>query len=319
MSERGFAVRVPATSANLGAGFDAFGIAVTRYLYVATLDHQPGAPRVRSSGEGAGEFSTGDDNLIWRSFVAFCDHHAVPVPPTGFAVANEIPAQRGLGSSSAAIVAGLSLARAVTDIPVSQTEMASLAHAIEGHPDNVGPALLGGFVACVESDDRRLIVRRVNPTPSLRPVMFVPATRQPTDQARAQLSNWVAQADAIDQLARAGHTVGAMIGAWEIDHAAVGDRLHEPARSTHMPSTGGLLKQLRDQGVHAWLSGAGPSIMAMLPDAGPGYEDLAQLAAAVGFQASPINVDLAGAMVCTRGGCGYAGGTDCVQCPWMRV
>ncbi|MEX2324698.1 MAG: homoserine kinase [Nitriliruptoraceae bacterium] len=319
MTEQRFAVRVPATSANLGAGFDAFGIAVTRYLFVAAVDHQAGTPRVRSTGEGAAEFSTGDDNLIWRSFVAFCDHHGLPIPSIAFEVANDIPAQRGLGSSSAAIVAGISLARAVTAASVAQTELVELANAIEGHPDNVGPALLGGFVTCTETDDRRLAVRRVNPAPWLQPVIFVPSTRQSTEQARAQLSNWLPQGDVVDQLARAGHTVGAMIGSWQIDHAAVGDRLHEPARSAHMPASGELLKRLRDQGVHAWLSGAGPSVMAMLARREHQIDELAQLATVAGFVATAVDVDLSGALVCPTGGCGYAGGTNCVQCPRMRV
>jgi homoserine kinase len=162
---RHHSVRVPATSANLGPGFDAFGIALTRHLVVHTAPRGEQEPRVTTVGEGAGELSTGDDNLIWRSLVTFCRSHEQPVPDVALHVVNDLPLERGLGSSSSAIVAGLVLGRALTGLAVADRDLVDRADQLEGHPDNVAPALLGGLVACTRDADGALVVRRRNPAP----------------------------------------------------------------------------------------------------------------------------------------------------------
>lgn len=318
------AVTVPATSANLGPGFDAFGVALAprhhadgELALVVRAGPHPGGdvPRVRSTGDGADELPTGDENLIWRALTVFCEHHDVPVPDAALVVGNHLPLERGLGSSSAAIVAGLVLGRALTGTVVGDRDLVQLATDLEGHPDNVAPALLGGLVACATGDDGHLVLRRRNPAPHLRPVALVPATRQRTTAARAVLPDQLERADVVEQAARAGHVLAGLVGAWPLDPRAAGDRLHEPARAAAMPASGALLTTLREAGVHAWLSGAGPTVLALASDTAR----LTDPAAAHGFALRELTVDLSGAVVCPVGGCAISGAGGCVRCPRARV
>ncbi|MBW3657138.1 MAG: homoserine kinase [Actinobacteria bacterium] len=320
MTVRHHTVRVPATTANVGPGFDAFGAAVSRHLYVESTDRVDGVDRVTTTGEGAGEVATGDDNLVWRCVVRFCEEHDAAVPDIALRVHNEVPLERGLGSSSAAIVAGLALARAITDAPVGDLELVELADAIEGHPDNVAPAILGGFVACTPDADGRLLVRRAQPTPRLRPVALVPTARQLTTEARDVLPDVFDRRDMAVQGARAGHVVGAMVGAWSVDPAATGDVLHEPARLEVMGPTGEVVRALRSRGVHAWLSGAGPTAAAAVPAADGGQlETCRDVASAHGFETLPLDWDLSGTVACPVDGCAVSGGRDCSHRPPREV
>lgn len=254
-------VRVPATSANLGPGYDAFGAALDLHLVARTVPATDEA-RVTSRGEGAGELSRGDDNLVWRSFVAGCERFEAAVPDVGIEIDNAIPLERGLGSSSAAIVAGLALARGYAPNPVGDRDLAVLADELEGHPDNVVPAILGGLTVTARRDGGGLSIRRINPHPALHPVVFVPTERQSTVGARGVVPSELPTAEVADQAARAGHVIGGLVGAWPVEPAVSGDRLHEPPRFEAMPRSGRLVGALRDGGVHAWLSGAGPSVAA---------------------------------------------------------
>lgn len=310
-------VRVPATTANLGPGYDAFGIAVDLHLVVQSVPREAQAERVSGGGE-CHQIDGGDDNLIWRAVVAFCQRHGVAVPDVALRTTSAIPLERGLGSSSSAIVAGLVLARALTAVAASDLDLVALADELEGHPDNIAPALLGGLVVCSRDDRGALVARRINPTPRLRPVLYVPATRQSTSDARAVLPDHLDAADVAVQASRAGHVLGALSGLWPADAGLSGDLLHEPARATVMGPSTELLTELRDAGVHAWLSGAGPSVASAVPDRG-GEDDLArrceELAARHGFAARLLNFALSGAVACPDGGCAFAGGTGCASCP----
>lgn len=307
-------VQVPATSANLGSGFDAFGLALGLHMVVRSRDAVHGAPRV-SYVDDAHDLPTGDDNLIWQSVIRFCDAYRVPVPNISLVATANIPLERGLGSSSAAIVAGLTVARAVTGAPVGDRELVTLATAIEGHPDNVAPAILGGFVACTVSDSGDVIVRRVNPNPALRIVAFVPAVRQGTESARAVLPEQFSRADVIIQASRAAHVLGMFAGAWQGDQRASGDRVHEPARSHVMPASAALLTVLRENGVHSWLSGAGPAVAATLPVSEELNEVVCAEAADHGFAIHDLAYDLRGAVACPDGLCAFSGAPTCLQCP----
>ncbi len=314
-------VQVPATSANLGPGYDAFGLALDLYLVVRTRPRQEQTDRVVADGDG-GSIAPGDDNLIWRALVAFCEQHGAAVPDVALRAVNRIPLERGLGSSSSAIVAGLVLARALTQRPVGDRELIALATELEGHPDNVAPALLGGLVVCSRDDAGTVVTRRCNPTSRLRPILCVPLTRQSTAAARSVLPDHLDAADATVQASRAGHVLGALGGLWPADAALSGDRLHEPARGAVMVPSAALLADLRSAGIHAWLSGAGPSVAATVP-AGTRYEPLAETAVAIasehGFAAHPLSFELAGAVVCPDGGCVFTGGERCAQCPRERL
>lgn len=309
-------IQVPATSANLGAGFDAFGLALDHHLVVRSVPASAQTERVRPL-DGT-EVPTGDDNLVWRSLVAFCEHRGVPVPDVGIIARSAIPLERGLGSSSAAIVAGLTLARELTGERVGDVEVVEVATEIEGHPDNVAPAVLGGLVACARGDDGRLVVRRRNPTPALRPVVFVPTDRQSTEQARTLLPGRLDRAAVAEQAARAGHVIGVLTGAWPPAASLSGDLLHEPARAAAMPASAALLGELRAAGVPAWLSGAGPSLAAVV-GTGTEVEHLEDAAERRGFAVVPLAWDLSGARSCPDGGCGISGARDCAVCPRRRL
>lgn len=309
-------VQVPATSANLGAGFDAFGVALAQHLVVRSVPRSRQPERVRAL-DGT-PVPTGDVNLVWRSFVAFCEHHDVAVPDVAVVARTRIPLERGLGSSSAAIVAGLTLARELTGVVVGDPAIVELATDIEGHPDNVAPAVLGGLVACARGDDGQLVIRRSNPTPALAPVLFVPELRQSTASARAVLPTSLPRAEVAEQAARAGHVLAALTGAWPPAAVLSGDRLHEPARAAVMPGSAALLTVLRQQGIHAWLSGAGPSVAAVLQP-GQRTEDLAPLAWERGFAVQALAWDLSGSRSCPDGACGLSGLSDCPLCPRHRL
>lgn len=318
MTVRHHAVRVPATTANIGPGFDAFGAAVSRHLYVQSVDPSGRQERVTTTGEGAGEVATGDDNLVWRCVVTFCERVGVAVPDIALEVHNEVPLERGLGSSSAAIVAGLAIARSLTGAPVGDLELVEMANGIEGHPDNVAPAILGGFVACVPDETGRLVTRRAQPAPRLRPVALVPTSRQLTTEARDVLPASFDRAHMAVQGARAGHVVGAVLGAWPIEPAAAGDVLHEPARLEVMGATGEVVRTLRSLGVHAWLSGAGPTAAAAVARADDAQLDTCRrVGEDHGFEMLALDWDLSGTVACPADGCAVSGGSTCShRSPW---
>ncbi|MGH3442170.1 MAG: homoserine kinase [Nitriliruptorales bacterium] len=288
-------VRVPASTANLGPGFDSFGIALGLHLEAHVVVRRGEEPRVATVGEGSEELPGDDENLLWRSFLALCAHVGAPVPDVGIRVHNGIALERGLGSSSAAIVAGLGLARAAVAATLSDLELVRLATEIEGHPDNVAPAVLGGLVVAARTDGGELVVRRAQPHPRLCAVVLVPESRQATVAARASIPASLDRAQVVDQTARAGHVIGALLGAWPAEAALVGDRLHEPARFEVMGPSGAVVGALREGGIHAWLSGAGPSVCAAVPRRDAGAVELCgTIGEEHGFAASVRDWDLSG-------------------------
>ncbi len=311
-------VQVPATTANLGAGFDAFGMALESHLVVRSTPRGQRTDRLEVLDDA--EVSTGDDNLIWRSLVAGCETFGVPIPDVTLRVRSRIPLQRGMGSSSAAIVAGITLARELAGLRLHDRQVVELATELEGHPDNVAPAVLGGLVACARSNDGRLVLRRVNPAPGLRPLVLVPQERQATPTARAVLPDTVPAGSVADQAARAGHVLAALSGVWPAAAALSGDHLHEPARAGVMPASAALLAALREDGHHAWLSGAGPSVAVAVQRTDPDAPVAVRThAAAHGFHCRTLDWDLSGARVCPDDGCGLAGTRDCMLCPRHRL
>jgi homoserine kinase len=312
------AVRVPATTANLGPGFDALGAAVSRHLVVGTLPR--GHERVRTRGEGHGDVAVDDDNLIWRSLVRFCDTTGAAVPDVSLDVVNDIPLERGLGSSSAAIVAGLALGRALTGVSMGDPDLVGLAAVIEGHPDNVAPAVLGGFVSCTTRADGGLVLRRAQPVAWGAPLVAVPPTRQNTQEARGVLPAALDRADVATQAGRAVHVAGGLTGTWPVDPGAAGDLLHEPPRLAAMSASGALVEDLRSRGVHAWLSGAGPTIAALVPKRERSrIDEILVLVADHGFDGRLLDWDLAGVLVCPEGGCAVSAAGGCATCPRTRL
>ncbi|MEQ4301279.1 homoserine kinase [Plantactinospora sp. B6F1] len=285
-------VRVPATSANLGPGFDALGLALALYDDVSART-APSGCRVEVTGEGAGELPVGEDHLVVRAMRAGFD--ALGVQPPGLVVecVNRIPQARGLGSSSAAIVAGIQLARAlVADGPGRLDDAAALrlAAEVEGHPDNVAPCLLGGFtIAWTEAGGPARAVR-LPVAPQVRATVFVPEERGLTASARAVLPATVPHADAARNAGRAALLVHALTTDPALLFEATEDRLHQSYRAAGMPGTAARLAELRAAGVPAVVSGAGPSILAFTSE----DEDFE---AGMGWTAQRLPIDVAGARV----------------------
>lgn len=319
------AVSVPATTANLGPGFDAFGAALSLRATFTAVEHNDGGARVTSRGEGGADLPTGDDNLVWRSLLAGCEHFAWEVPDVAVLVDTPIPQARGLGSSSSAIVGGLALARVladadasvrVTDRAVGDRELTGIAAALEGHPDNVAPAVHGALVACARTDDDDLVCRLSPPPADTRPVLLVPAGESLTAEARAVLPGQLAATDAAQQAARAGHVLAGLTGAWPVDPRLAGDLLHEPPRTAALSTAGPLLAALRAAGLHAWLSGAGPSVAVAVPMRTPAaMAEVRAAAEGTAHQVLELAWDRQGIRSCVPDGCGVAGTPGCADCP----
>jgi len=271
-------VRVPATSANLGPGFDALGVALALHDDV-TARVTAGGYVVQVGGEGAGELPGNEEHLVVRAMLATFDELGARPPGLSVQCVNRIPQARGLGSSSAAIVAGVQLARGLAvDGPARLDEAGALriAAEMEGHPDNVAPCLLGGFtIAWVEASGARAV--RLEPAAGVHPTVFVPAERGLTAVARAALPLSVPHADAARNAGRAALLVHALTADPSLLLAGTEDRLHQNYRAAGMPATSALVTALRAAGVAAVVSGAGPAVLALSPvperfDAGRGWE-----------------------------------------------
>ncbi len=258
-------VRVPATSANLGPGFDCFGLALDLCNEVTVdTDAEPG---VSWEGEGADELPTDGSDMVSRA-IAFAlgqQLHFFPsaaLPSFSLHGINRIPLERGLGSSSAAAVAGVALCRSLLgeagggDDP--HTTFAYAAE-LEGHPDNAAPAAYGGLTVIAPGS----YVHRFEPHRDLDPVVVLPdRLRLATGEARAALSDTVDRRDAVFNIGHAALAVMAFTREPDLLLVALHDRLHEDARGTLVPESAALLHDLRSRQIPACLSGAGPSLLA---------------------------------------------------------
>jgi homoserine kinase len=257
-----FTVRVPATSANLGPGFDALGLALT--LYDTVSAELADVTSVEITGEGAGELPTDEKHLIAQTMRETFAQIGQAMPGVRLTCVNNIPQARGLGSSSAAIVAGVTLANALAGAPLSQARQLSVAARIEGHPDNVAPCLLGGFtIAWLSGDDARAV--SLPPSPDVRPTLLVPSKKILTAQARAALPRTVPHADAAFNAGRSALLVYALTAAPDLLFEATEDRLHQGYRAPGMPETAAMVEALRGLGAPAMVSGAGPTVLVLGP------------------------------------------------------
>ncbi len=255
-------VRVPATSANLGPGFDAFGLALSIWDDVR-VEAVTGPSEAHVQGEGAESLPGGEDHLIIRALRVALDY--VDAPQAGFVLHchNRIPHGRGLGSSAAATVAGLLLARGLISEPEALTDecLLTLATEFEGHPDNAAPAILGGATIAYVSEGTARAARI--PVRGIAPTAIVPVAELSTSRSRGALPSYVSHSDAAFNSARSGLLALALSGQPELLLAATEDRLHQSYRADVMPETAELLAQLRADGIPAVVSGAGPSVLVL--------------------------------------------------------
>ena len=264
-------VRVPATSANLGPGFDCFGLALDLCNEVTVdTDAEPG---VTWEGESADELPTDGTDMVSRAIAYTVEqqrrlHPEAVVPPFALHGVNRIPLERGLGSSSAAAVAGVVIAqRLLGEAGGSDDPYTAFAYAaeLEGHPDNAAPAAYGGLTVFAPGSG---FVHRLDPHPDLDPVVLVPERlRLPTSEARRALPSSVDRRDAVFNIGHAALAVVALTrGDLDLLLVALHDRLHEDVRASLVPEVATLLDDLRRRQLPACLSGAGPSLLAFERD-----------------------------------------------------
>lgn len=273
-----FTVRVPATAANLGPGFDSFGLALQLYNEV-TIDTDA-KPGVTWEGEGAGELPTDGSDMVSRAMrheEKVCAETAEPLPLFALQGVNRIPLERGLGSSSAALVAGLLAAATLLDVGRDRSPFDLLVEAavLEGHPDNAAPALFGGFTIVYDEGPPA----RFEPHPDLRPVVLVPeGIRLPTEQARRALPREVSIEDGVHNAAHAGVVALGLVNDPELLFGGLRDRIHQDVRLALVPEVREVFDRLRSSNVPVCVSGSGPSLLAFeragypIPDAGPGWK-----------------------------------------------
>jgi homoserine kinase len=268
---KSFEVCLPASTSNLGPGFDCFGLALKLYLTVRCAVGPAGAEPCRVRTTGAKEnraLARNASNLIYRAMAFAARRESMPLPPVDLIVHNEIPLASGLGSSAAAIVAGIKLCGLIAERELSDDAIRNCATEFEGHPDNVTATLCGGFVAsCVQTDGAVLTARFDWPT-HIRVVVVSPRSQLPTHVARAALPRSVSRSDAVHNLQRSAVFIAALAQQrYDLFWEAMRDRLHQPRRESLVPGLKEALTLPRMPGLlGVALSGAGPSIVALVDD-----------------------------------------------------
>ncbi|ATE57051.1 MULTISPECIES: homoserine kinase [Actinosynnema] len=288
----GVRVLVPASTANLGSGFDALGLALGLHDEV---DFTITASGLSITVEGAfTDVPTDEGHLVVQAFRKACELHRLPVPGLALTCRNSIPHSRGLGSSAAAVAAGVAAASALAGRELDASAL-QVAAEFEGHADNVAACLFGG-VAIAWSDAGGYRAVRVDPHPDLSPVVLIPAQESSTRTTRGLLPARVPHSDAAHAAGRSALAVHGLTRDPSVLLDALRDRLHEPYREPAWPATSRLVAELREAGVPAAVSGAGPTVFA-LPEGGalPAEIDI------TGFQALAVPVDVDGVRVAPLG------------------
>ena len=296
---RKVSVKVPATSANLGPGFDTLGMALSYYDELEVEAVAGSGAVVEVLGEGSGEVPTDETNLVVRSIAYVFEQVGIALPGLKLKAHNVIPHGRGMGSSGAAVVSGIVAAKGLLEGVVEFTpeRLLQLATDLEGHPDNVAPALFGGLTIAWEDakgpHHKKLIVHR-----GVSPLELVPNFKMSTATARALQPESVPHEDAVFNVSRSALLVAALTQSPELLMAATEDRLHQEYRSEAMPEAGKVIELMRANNHAAVVSGAGPSVLVLASDPAERME-AAKLAAEnfPQWRALVLAVDFKGATV----------------------
>lgn len=258
-----FKIQIPATSANLGAGFDALGLALTFYNYVEMEE----SDRIDIKSSDGLDIPTDEKNLIYISAKDLFNVCGKKLDGLKLRQTNSIPMARGLGSSSACIIAGLVGANKMLGDPLTKDDLVDLSAQIEGHPDNTAPALLGGIVTAV-FDGRKVHWVKQEVFTKLKFVAVIPDFELKTEQARACLPKEIAHRDAVYNLSRAAlFSASLLTGKFENLRTAVDDKLHQPYRMELIPHCRDVFDIAYTHGAYgAYISGAGPTIMAIVDE-----------------------------------------------------
>ena len=261
------AVQIPATSANLGPGFDTLGMALSFYDDYSAEVIDSGL-EFDVQGEGADAVARDSSNLIYKTMELVFAKYGKALPPLRLTCHNRIPHGRGMGSSGAAVAGGVMLASgllAEQGVNLTEQELLAFATEIEGHPDNVAPALFGGLtIAWMDGGVpyfKKLSVHR-----GVSPLVLVPPNQMSTKVARSLQPESVPHDDAVFNLSRSALLVAALVQSPELLFAATEDKLHQNYRASAMPETSDLIAKLRAEGHPAVVSGAGPSVLVLEDD-----------------------------------------------------
>jgi homoserine kinase len=300
MSFSPFKVSVPATTANLGAGFDCLGLALALRNEVEVRPSD--TPRICVEGEGKELLPANPDNLVWKTFrKGFQEMDRAP-PAVEMLCGNRIPLARGLGSSAAVRIAALMAANEVAGKPFDNDRILQIAVAEEGHPDNVAPALHGGMVVCGRDGDRT-VSQRFEPASGIRVVLLIPDMTLETREARKVLPDTFSMADSVSNLQNTAlTTVAFLTGDYSVLSTSLHDRLHQPYRKALIPGFDKTLEAARAAGAYgAALSGAGPTLAAFADRSEEAVAEAMQAAFAEsgggGSRTAVVEVDLLGAFV----------------------
>ena len=264
---RKVSVRVPATSANLGPGFDTLGMALAYYDELEVEAVAENNVVVEVHGEGAGEVPADENNLVVKCIQHTFNHFGQKMPGLRIKAHNIIPHGRGMGSSGAAVVSGIIAAKGLLEgiVKMSNSDLLELATELEGHPDNVAPALFGGLNIAWEDEsgphNKKLFVHR-----GVSPLELVPSHTMSTAKARSLQPESVPHEDAVFNVSRSALLVAALTQSPELLLAATEDRLHQDYRAEAMPETNALVQLMRENGHAAVVSGAGPSVLVLASD-----------------------------------------------------
>jgi homoserine kinase len=287
-------IKVPATSANLGPGFDSLGLALD--LWNETVVTLAIEFSVRVKGEGEAKLATGEKNLIVRAAQRLADCAGRSLPPFHADCVNQIPLSSGLGSSAAATLTGLLAGNALLGNPFLREEILAIATEMEGHPDNVAPAVMGGLVVST-MDNGKVIARQIPVASPLHVTFVLPDFHLPTKEARAALPEKVSMKDAVHNISRAVLVTEAFRnGDMDLLGKAMTDTLHQPYRLPLIPGALSAMEAAKEAGADAVaLSGAGPSLIAFSSKAEAGVgESMKRAFEAAGLTARIFNLGVSG-------------------------
>ena len=303
--------RVPASTSNLGAGFDALSLALQRYLRV-TVDLP--SPNPLPGGEGSIEIVAGGvdaasipatrDNLIVRVAERVAKARGKQLPPFRMTIENEIPLARGMGSSAAAIIAGVTCYELAAEDKLSEREIFEYALGFESHPDNLAAAFRGGLVATAMADDGEVLIAKLSVAEGVRTVVVIPAFELSTEKARGVLPQSYSRKDAVYNIQRSALTIAALTtGNWSQLREAMKDRIHQPYRAKLIPGFEEILAIQTPGLLSVALSGAGPTVLAMAEpqNAESVGNAIVRVFEKHGVKASPlvVNIDTEGRVIKT--------------------
>ena len=301
---RSFSFRIPSSTSNLGAGFDSLSLALQRYLKITIEMSAASSCEIVPRGLDANLIPTTSDNLILRVANSVAKQRNRPLPAFRMVIDNEIPLARGMGSSAAAIIAGITCYELIADDKLSEREIFNYAREFESHPDNLAAALRGGLVAATESAEGDVLVAKLQVADGARAIVVIPLFELSTEKARAVLPQTYSRKDAVFNIQRSALTIAALTtGNWPLLREAMRDRIHQPYRAALIPGLEEILALATPGLLGVALSGAGPTVFALAKASDT--ESVGRAIASVfekhGVKATPliVNIDNEGRVIKT--------------------